>query len=236
MKSEKDAINWLKVQKLPFWRVCLTDSKTVVARSQEQEENQNLQVEESARYLEETLQTLSDGLYVLIARRTDKGFNGEQAYPFQIANEPPGPGPGQIIAGVGNQFNSDIAELKLQLVKMELERKYEKEKEDLKRQIEKLKNDPFDKLQATIGMLASLTQKSAPPKIQGLESQKNGPESEPAAPMGEHDQLAQEISQALERLNSHFKGPEEFLQACNKLADLADNSPTYFKQLIKSLP
>lgn len=86
MKNETDALEWLKLCEFPYWRVTGRESSKNILSSKENEENENqrLDLQDSANFFEKTTKLLPDGLYVVYGRRNAKGSAGEKQYDFEV--------------------------------------------------------------------------------------------------------------------------------------------------------
>lgn len=240
MKTEKDAYEWLKLNKFPFWRVCFAsgqNNKAIIKNEGDEESEaaeENTSLEKSMVFFQKNIETLPDGQYIIYARKTLKGFNGELFYPFQIANDLPSNANYQNAAIQGTQIqqmNENFA-LQIKLIELqnahrfelyEMQNKHEREAERLRRKAETPSVTGIDKYIQLIGSISNLmsSKPETEHKVEGVENEMEAGEVE------------QSIANSLETLQSVLG--DDLPNGLEALSKFAKQSPEYVKNLINQM-
>lgn len=261
MKTHKDAAKWLDINKLPYWRVLMAaGAKNPVAKSLSLERDakgtaiSEINIQESIAFFEQNAELLNPGLYILIARTSDKSTNAEQEYTFSIPqpeSEAQAPTPSHYpggfnstttaINGINTAHYSEINTLKDQIRELqslvdEQRREYEKEKEieKIKRRYEKQKENGkggLDQFQNIIAQLQVLMAK--PPAVAQAAVAGNPAAHQKGSEQAQANTTALKIQNALKVLSDVLGGDSERLAGIlSTFAQIAKENPAWFLEYV----
>jgi hypothetical protein len=253
MKTETDALEWLKLNEFPYWRVTERDSSKNILASKENEENENqkIDVQDSSNFFEKGAKLLPDGFYIVYGRRNPKGTAGEKQYAFEKnENQTPKPNNNDVLANIGSLSNIHATHIGLVVDyerKLSEERnryndlKFEKELriKDLEAQIREAKKEDntFDKFVAIAGVFDKWFGGSpAQATVAGTQAQTN-PNSNSAinGNKSEKEIILERIGGAINILANIIQSDEKTAQAMENLAKFAQKQPGAFLTYIETL-
>lgn len=230
----QNAIEWMRVNKLPYWRLETRNRK--VAESQE-DDSKELDIEESISHLETMLELLGPGRYNLKARKKKQGNAGEMHFSFTAEQEAE---PAHIAGPpVHQQDNSQlielhkkISELEFQLQKKEIEHQMSALKLEMQQIKEGNGNGKWDFFGDAVGrvLVDYLQTGKAPSFIKQAPAVSSTGIGSTAGTTTTNDTAAMEeserIEKALERL--HEIAGDKLANSLEALATYAEQNPSQF--------
>lgn len=249
MKNELDALEWLKLNEYPYWRVTEKDSSKSILASKENEENehQKIDVQDSCSFFEKGARLLPDGLYVLYGRRNVKGSAGEKQYIFSV-NESKTPKPTQDpLAALGSLHNIHASHIGIVVDyerKLSEERnryndlKFEKELriKDLETQLKEAKKE--DNTLEKIAQIAGLADRwfgGSPSGATVSGTEPTPKRTNQQNPSNQDNELMQRIGGAINTIADIIKDDTMTVEAFENLAKFAQKNPTAFLNYLEFL-
>lgn len=202
-------INWVKVNKIVYWRIVDKQTGNVVARYDEETANE----EQALDLLNQNLSFLKDGKYSIFGRKSLKATNSEMEFPFTIGKE-------TGVSGYGGNteigYIMQIEDLKRQLDKKDMMHKMEIM--EVKRKMDDGKPDFLDRFTKVIELMEK-TNGDKTVVTKDIAGTTDNPQQE-------------ELAQNLDAIAKGI-GQEELVTLTKKLAQWVKLSPEAVKDQLK---
>lgn len=255
MDSIDKAVEWLRLNQLPYYRVEFA-GKTGFRSPENEETGKEVDTERSIEFFRQNMDMYGSGSYTLIARRTIKGTNGEQRFLFSKAGQATS---SPTISGLDEGRVSQIVNAQLEAARAEHKREIEAlqhkwELEQLKKELKELKKGGnsiggIDRLGEVLGQVERvLTLSRATPGAAGRAAMRpavsgpvvshraTDPEPQPEAINGVDGELNADegsIVTSIERLHSALG--DDIITGLAGLAELAESNPAQVKMYLQMM-